>query len=202
MWSEGESHSSCLTLWLMDCSPPGSSSMGFSRQEYWSGSHFFLQGIFLTQGLNPGLQHCRQILYCLSSPHYFLKTFWAILSHCYLRFALNNCIKLLESILQVRKLNWEWYSDLPLIWEHHSQCQNIGFLTSSLVLSIIATGGSNDSQGRRKLWLGKGQLMAIRTLISWACLYVKEGSLTKRTGFCMCDVCMHACMYTPHVNVL
>ena len=25
-----------------------------------------LQGIFPTQGLNPGLQHCRQILYCLS----------------------------------------------------------------------------------------------------------------------------------------
>ena len=28
----------CLTLWdLVDCSPPGSLSMGFSRQEYWSG---------------------------------------------------------------------------------------------------------------------------------------------------------------------
>ena len=26
--------------------------MEFSRQEYWSGSHFLLQGIFLTQGLN------------------------------------------------------------------------------------------------------------------------------------------------------
>ena len=26
-----------------------------------------LQGIFLTQGLNPGLLHCRQILYQLSS---------------------------------------------------------------------------------------------------------------------------------------
>ena len=26
--------------------------MGFSRQEYWSGFHFFLQGIFATQGLN------------------------------------------------------------------------------------------------------------------------------------------------------
>ena len=25
-------------------------SMGFSRQEYWSGFHFLLQGIFLTQG--------------------------------------------------------------------------------------------------------------------------------------------------------
>ena len=30
------------------------------------GSHFLLQGIFLTQGLNPGLPHCKQILYCLS----------------------------------------------------------------------------------------------------------------------------------------
>ena len=30
------------------------------------GSHFLLQGIFLTQGLNPGLPHCRQILYHLS----------------------------------------------------------------------------------------------------------------------------------------
>ena len=29
---------SCLTLYnLRDCSPPGSLSMGFSRQEYWSG---------------------------------------------------------------------------------------------------------------------------------------------------------------------
>ena len=30
------------------------------------GSHFLLQGIFLTQGSNPGLQHCRWILYQLS----------------------------------------------------------------------------------------------------------------------------------------
>ena len=27
---------------------------------------FLLQGIFLTQGLNPGLLHCRQILYHLN----------------------------------------------------------------------------------------------------------------------------------------
>ena len=31
--------------------------MGFSRQEYWNGSHFLLQGIFLTQGWNPLLLH-------------------------------------------------------------------------------------------------------------------------------------------------
>ena len=28
--------------------------------------HFLLQGIFPTQGSNPGLLHCRQILHCLS----------------------------------------------------------------------------------------------------------------------------------------
>ena len=30
------------------------------------GSHSFLQGIFLTQGSNLGLPHCKQVLYCLS----------------------------------------------------------------------------------------------------------------------------------------
>ena len=40
--------------------------MEFSRQEFWSGCHSLLQGIFLTQGLNLGLLHYRQILYCLS----------------------------------------------------------------------------------------------------------------------------------------
>ena len=30
------------------------------------GCHFLFQGIFLTQGSNLGLPHCRQILYCLN----------------------------------------------------------------------------------------------------------------------------------------
>ena len=40
-------------------------SMAFSRQEYWSGLPFLLQGIFPTQGLNPGLPHSGQTLYHL-----------------------------------------------------------------------------------------------------------------------------------------
>ena len=40
--------------------------MEFSRQEYWSGVPCLLQRIFPTQGSNPGLLRCRQILYCLS----------------------------------------------------------------------------------------------------------------------------------------
>ena len=31
------------------------------------GSYSLLQGVFLTQGSNTGLWHCRQILYCLST---------------------------------------------------------------------------------------------------------------------------------------
>ena len=41
-------------------------SMGFSRQHTGVGYHFLLQGIFPTQGSNPGLPHCRQRLYPLS----------------------------------------------------------------------------------------------------------------------------------------
>ena len=41
-------------------------SMGFPRQEYWSGLPFPSPGNFLTQGSNPGLLHCRQMLCRLS----------------------------------------------------------------------------------------------------------------------------------------
>ena len=58
----------CLTLCKsMDFSLPGSSSHGIlqARILEWVVISFS-RGIFLTQGLNPGLQHCRQILYHLS----------------------------------------------------------------------------------------------------------------------------------------
>ena len=59
---------SCLTLCnLMDCSPPGSSVHGDSPAKNTRvGGHAFLQGIFPTQGSNPGLPYCRWILYHLS----------------------------------------------------------------------------------------------------------------------------------------
>ena len=53
----------CLTLmtpWTL--AHQASLSMRFPRQEYWSGCHFLLQEIFLTQGLNPHFLHCRQTL--------------------------------------------------------------------------------------------------------------------------------------------
>ena len=59
---------SCPTLCnLMDCSPPGSSVHGDSPgKNNGVGCYAFFQGNFLIQGLNPGLLHCKQILYCLS----------------------------------------------------------------------------------------------------------------------------------------
>ena len=58
----------CLTLCdPMDYSLPGSSVHGDSPGKNTGVScHALLQGIFPTRGLNPGLAHCRQILYCLS----------------------------------------------------------------------------------------------------------------------------------------
>ena len=51
----------------MDCSPSGSSVYGDSPGKNTGvGCHPLLQGIFPTQGSNPGLPHCRWILYHLS----------------------------------------------------------------------------------------------------------------------------------------
>ena len=57
----------CLTLCNpMDYSPPGSSVHGNSPGKYTGvGCHVLLQQIFPTQGSNPSLPHCRQILYQL-----------------------------------------------------------------------------------------------------------------------------------------
>ena len=59
---------SCPTLWdPMDCSPPGFSVHGDSPGNNTGvGCCVLLQGIFPTQGSNPGLPHCRWILYHLS----------------------------------------------------------------------------------------------------------------------------------------
>ena len=46
----------CATLWTATCQAPLSMNTRV-------GCHALLQGIFPTQGSNPGLVHCRQILY-------------------------------------------------------------------------------------------------------------------------------------------
>ena len=51
-------------VWLFE-TPCTIQSKESYRPEYWVHSVSLLQGIFPTQGLNPGLLHCRRILYQL-----------------------------------------------------------------------------------------------------------------------------------------
>ena len=53
-----------VTPWTVDYQ--SSQSMESSRQEYWNGLPFPSPADLLTQELNLGLLHCRQMLYCLS----------------------------------------------------------------------------------------------------------------------------------------
>ena len=50
-----------VTPWTVTCQAP--LYMEFSRQDSWIGLPFPSLGVFLTQGLNTGLLHCRQMLY-------------------------------------------------------------------------------------------------------------------------------------------
>ena len=74
------------------------------------GCHALLQGIFPTQGSNPGLQHCREILYHLShqeSPHFTVTGQWWLHTS-------SRALKLLKKIqdsnsfYDTRKLNPRW----------------------------------------------------------------------------------------------
>ena len=58
----------CLTLYNpINCSPPGPSVHEDSPGKNTGvGCHALFQGIFPTQGSNPGLPHCRCVLYHLS----------------------------------------------------------------------------------------------------------------------------------------
>ena len=87
----------CLVaqLWLtlcdsMDYSQPGSSVHGDSPGKNTGvGFHALLQGIFPIQGLNPGLPHCRQILYHLGhqgSPFIYIY----IHTHIYVAYIVQN----------------------------------------------------------------------------------------------------------------
>ena len=52
--------------WTVACQAPLSMGILQARKNTGVGCHALLQGIFPTQGSNPGLPHCR-ILYCVST---------------------------------------------------------------------------------------------------------------------------------------
>ena len=109
--SESEVAQSCPTLatprTVAYQAPP---SMGLARQERWSGCHCPLQ-IFPTQGLNLGLPHCRQTLYCLSQ--YLINKLC-----CWLTFHLEKKMATHSSILAWRIPGTEEPAGLPSTGSH------------------------------------------------------------------------------------
>ena len=90
-----------MTPWTVACQVP--LSMEFSRLEYCSGLHSFLQGTFPAQELNVGLQHDRQILYQLShqeSPNRY-KLLYINLTRIYC-IAQRTILKVLHNLQQKR----------------------------------------------------------------------------------------------------
>ena len=102
------------------------------------GGHFLLQGIFMTQRLNPGLLHCRQTLYHLSHQgswfihrcewgikisHYYCVTVnFPLLCYCefplsyFLAFALHICIaSKLGAYIFVMVISSSWIEPLIIM---------------------------------------------------------------------------------------
>ena len=111
---------SCLTFattWTVECQAP--LSMGFSRQEYWSGLPFPSPGDLPDSGSEPGLPHCRQILYQLS-----YEGTWSpqtpngegsISYHPYLKKSNGNHTFTMRSVFAFDwyYINWIWQCELP-----------------------------------------------------------------------------------------
>jgi len=95
---------SCLTVCNpMNCSPPGSSIHGDSPGKNTEvGCYALLQGTFPTQGSNPGVRHCREIIHCLN--HQGSPRILAWGAYHFSRDLFNPGIKLGSPALQVDSL--------------------------------------------------------------------------------------------------
>ena len=97
----------------------------FCRQEYWSGLPFRSPWIFLPQGPNPGLLHCGQIPYLLSS-HGSLCIFTGVLlyfcSQSFSRFGLLLLLLLFRKfslfwlIVRLPSVPSRWYKAMKQTW--------------------------------------------------------------------------------------
>ena len=111
---------SCPTLCdPMDCSPPGSSVHGDSPGMNTEVScHVHFQGIFPTQGSNPGLPHCRQILYHLS----FQGNPGELYDQIYI---LERFLLLLYGERIEGRLEWQ-FEDQIVLWERRVARMRVG----------------------------------------------------------------------------
>ena len=104
------------SLWPLDHSQSGFSVHGDSpSKNFRVGWHSLVQKIFLIQGLNPGLLHCRQILYCLShqkSPYIYISKIQFLTGNLYIfvhQLYLNNAAKFFKKNVCCQSYTWGGY---------------------------------------------------------------------------------------------
>ena len=125
-----------MTLWdSMDCSLAGSSVHGILQAKKTGvSSHSLLQDIFPTQRSNPGLPHCRWILYLLSyHSNAWNEVKWKPLNHVQL-FATPWTIHTVHGILQARTLEWV---DFPFS-NSNAYLQSKALVSASLSTILVA----------------------------------------------------------------
>ena len=93
----------------------------FPGKDTGMGCHFLLQGIFLTQGSNLGLLHCRQILYQLS---YKRDPLLGLEAPSYLT-SLTSSSSLQPSSISFRILFLKHKSDHNMHWLKTSTCSSV-----------------------------------------------------------------------------
>ena len=94
----------------MDCHLPSSSVQWNSLGKNTGvGCHFLLQGIFMTQGSNPGLLICRQILYSLSYQGFFTPTMIVVIVTIWLPFLCEDKSEINQ------KSSWFIFSEINLL---------------------------------------------------------------------------------------
>ena len=98
LWKSGSESAGCSVvsdgLYLSPWTSPG--------QNTGVGSHFLLQGIFLTQGSNLGFRHCRQNLSCLSHHWSDFQGWWAVIpGKTYISFILRMKQCLLQYVCAI-----------------------------------------------------------------------------------------------------
>ena len=130
-----------------DCSPPGSSVHWDSPgQNAGVGCQALLQGIFPTQGSNPGLAHCRRILYRLSHQGSLPPRVWSQ-STSFLRFtAISHQLPTLHALVYVFRYS---LSICPIRPCSRCICKSVLYVwasTPALAVGFLATGPPGTSR--------------------------------------------------------
>ena len=120
-----------MTPWTVACQAPHGDSPGKNTGV---GCHALLQGIFLTQGLNPGLPHCRGI--------FFFFTIWAIRKVHFLLFGTLHklCTFLHHNLVSEDWLYCGWMRVLKFMFSKSNRLYGFCFpclILRSFMLSLV-----------------------------------------------------------------